>query len=148
MDRIFHRRFTVGAKSGIALFSLLALYFFWTKTAVIGLLLLIVVVGMIERVIHTTYTFRRVKPIDRDEEHEFLVIDKGRLSTNVNIPVNEIVKVSTIRTVLGLGHYLLLEYGAGNMTGVEPENEEAFLNELKKRQAIGDMAVKKEDDET
>ena len=107
-----------------------------------------VVVGMIERVIHTTYTFRRVKPIDRDEEHEFLVIDKGRLSTNVNIPVNEIVKVSTIRTALGLGHYLLLEYGAGNMTGVEPENEEAFLNELKKRQAIGDMAVKKEDDET
>ena len=64
MDRTFHRRFTVGAKSGIALFSLLALYFFWTKTAVIGLLLLIVVVGMIERVIHTTYTFRRVKPID------------------------------------------------------------------------------------
>ena len=80
MDRTFHQRFTLAAKSGITIFTLLTAWFFWQKQAAVGLLLMIVVIGMIERVIHTTYTFRRTQPIDRDEEHEFLIIDKGRFS--------------------------------------------------------------------
>ena len=133
MDRRFHQRFTVASKSGIALFVLLAFYFFWAKKAIVGLFLIIIVVGMIERVIHTSYIFRRVKPIDRDEEHEFLIIDKGRFSFNKNIPVEEITKVTPMKSNFGLSHYLLLEYGAGNLTTVMPENEQAFIEELKRR---------------
>ena len=108
MDRRFHQRFTVAAKSGIALFVLLAFYFFWAKKAIVGLFLIIIVVGMIERVIHTSYIFRRVKPIDR-------------------------IKVTPMKSNFGLSHYLLLEYGAGNLTTVMPENEQAFIEELKRR---------------
>jgi hypothetical protein len=134
MDRLFHQRFTIAAKSGITVFTLLAGYFFWEKKAAIGLLLMIIIVGMIERVIHTTYVFRRLKPIDRDEECEFLVIDKGRFSHHVNIPVAEIKQTTRMKTNFGLSHFLLIEYGPGNMASVLPENEETFLEELRKRQ--------------
>lgn len=115
------------------MFSLLAFYFFWTMKAVIGLLLVVVIVGMIDRVMHTTYTFRRVKPIDREGEFEFLIISKGRFSRNENIPVAEITAVRRMRTVLRTGRYLLITYGPGNVTGVQPDDEEAFVRELEER---------------
>lgn len=133
LDRTFHRRFTIAAKSGIIVFSLLAFYFFWTMKAVIGLLLVIIIVGMIDRVMHTTYTFRRVEPIDREGEFEFLIISKGHFSRNENIPLDEITKVARMRTALRTSRYLLITYGPGNVTGVQPDDEEAFVRELEKR---------------
>ena len=132
MDRTFHQRFTSSAKWGIALCSLLTLHFFWVQKAVVGLLLVIVIVGMIDRVLHTVYIFRRVKPIDREEEHEFLVIDKGRFAANVNIPLEEITEVTERKTRYG-GRYLLIVYGPGNMVSVQPDNDKLFLEELNKR---------------
>lgn len=55
-DRTFHKRFSVPAKCGVAVFALLTGYFFWVKVAIIGILLAIVIVGMIERILNTTYT--------------------------------------------------------------------------------------------
>lgn len=75
-DRTFHKRFTLTARVGVVLFALLAGYFFWVKMA-IGIFLAIVIVGMIERILNTTYTLKRVKPIDRDDEMEYLVISEG-----------------------------------------------------------------------
>lgn len=85
-DRTFHKRITLPVRLGMGLFTVLAVYFFWVKTAILGILVAIVIVGMIERILHTTYTIRRVKPIDRDEEMDFLIIDEGRFSTNRNVP--------------------------------------------------------------
>ncbi|OYP57248.1 PH domain-containing protein [Segatella bryantii] len=133
MDRLFHQRFTIAAKSGITVFVLLAFWFFWQKQALVGLFLMIIVVGMIERVLHTTYTFKRVKPIDRDEETEFLIVDKGRFSRNVNIPVPEIKKVCILPTAFRLSHFILIEYGEGNVASFQPEDDQAFLAELQKR---------------
>ncbi len=134
MDRTFHQRFTLAAKCGISVFILLAAWFFWNRQAILGILVAIIVIGMIEKVIHTHYIFRRVKPIDLDEEKEFLIIDKGRFSPNKNIPVELIKKVTTMKTAFGMGHYLLIEYGNGNLASVLPEDDESFLRELKKRQ--------------
>ena len=53
-DRTFHKRFSVPAKCGVAVFALLTGYFFWVKVAIIGILLAIVIVGMIERILNTT----------------------------------------------------------------------------------------------
>lgn len=131
MDRTFHQRFTLAAKSGITIFTLLAFWFFWQKQAAVGLLVMIIVVGMVERVLHTEYIFRKVKPVDRDEEHWFLIINRGRFARNINIPVEEIKSVKLMRTPLRMGHYLLITYGAGNVYGVQPADEEAFLKELK-----------------
>ena len=63
-DRTFHKRFTLTARIGVAVFAILALYFFWVKLAIIGIFVAIIIVGMIERILNTTYTFKMVKPID------------------------------------------------------------------------------------
>ena len=133
-DRTFHKRFTVPAKCGIALFTLLAAYFFWVKVAIIGILLAIVIVGMMERILHTTYTFKRVKPIDRDEEMDFIVIDEGRFSGQKTIPVCDIVRVDSMKVCLGLDHALVIEFGHGHLVSLQPDNEEGFKKEIKKRQ--------------
>jgi hypothetical protein len=134
MDRTFHHRFTVGAICGIALFSILMFYFFWEKHALIGTLLMILVLCMIERVIHTTYTFHKVGSGTPGREQEILVINKGRFSMNKSIPLGELHEVTRMKTAFGLNHYLLLVYGARKrMEAVMPDEEEGFLSELKKR---------------
>ena len=125
--RVFHQRFTLAAKCGIALCVLLMFYFFWIKTAIISLLLLIVGVGMIERVLHTTYT------IGLADDQYFLLVDKGRFSFQTLVPVNEISRVIPMRRLFGLSRYLLVEYGENRLLSVEPQEEEEFIAEIKKR---------------
>ena len=132
-DRTFHKRITLPVRLGMGLFTALAVYFFWVKAAILGILVAIVIVGMIERILHTTYTIRRVKPIDRDEEMDFLIIDEGRFSTNRNVPLCDVVRVESIRCFFGLDHCLLIEYGAGNMVTVQPDNEEGMKRAIAER---------------
>ena len=126
--RVFHQRFTLTAKCGIALCVLLMIYFFWIKTAIISLLLLIVAVGMIERVLHTTYV------IGQTDEGYFLLVDKGRFSFPTLLPVADIRRIVPINRLFGLSRYLLVEYGENRMLSVEPEDESEFIAEIKKRQ--------------
>ena len=132
-DRTFHKRFTFSAKCGIGIFALLAGYFFWVKVVIIGILLAIVIVGMIERILNTTYTFRRVKPIDRDEEMDFIVIEEGRFSSKKTIPVCDIISVEPMKVCLGLDHALVIEFGAKHLVSVQPDNEEGFRKEIERR---------------
>ena len=133
-DRTFHKRFGTTARIGVVVFALLAGYFFWVKTAIIGIFLAIIIVGMIERILNTTYTFKKVKPIDRDDEMEYLIINEGRFSTNKNVPVCDIVSVRTVKTFFGLDRCVVIEYGNKNIVAVQPDNAEAFEKEIKKRQ--------------
>ncbi len=133
-DRTFHKRFTSTARIGVVLFAILAGYFFWIKMAIVGILLAIVIVGMIERILNTTYTFRKVKPIDRGDEMEFLIINEGRFTSNKNVPVCDILSVGTAKTFMGLDHCTVIEFGHHNIVAVQPDNEEAFRKEIKKRQ--------------
>ena len=136
MDRTFHHRFTVGAVCGIALFTILMFYFFWERHALVGTLLMILVLCMIERVIHTTYTFHKTSPGIPGKEQETLVINKGRFSINKSIPLDKVCEVTRMKTAFGLNHYLLLVYGnEKRMEAVMPMKEENFLFELKKRRA-------------
>ena len=133
-NRTFHKRFTMSARIGIIVFALLAGYFFWVKMAIIGILLAIVIVGMIERILNTTYTFKKVKPIDRDDEMEYLIVNEGRFSQNKNVPVCDIISVKTVKIFMGLDRCLVIEYGHHHIVAVQPDNEEAFEKEIKKRQ--------------
>ena len=133
-DRTFHKRFNTTARVGVVVFALLAGYFFWVKMAIIGIFVAIIIVGMIERILNTTYTFKKVKPIDRDDEMEYLIINEGRFSSSRNVPVCDITSVHTAKTFLGLDHCLVIEYGLHNMVTVQPDNEEAFEKEISKRQ--------------
>lgn len=132
MERTFHQQFTMANKCGITVFSLLAFYLLWQKAALTGLFVAVIVVlmieRMIERMIHTTYTFTV------SERSEVLRIDRGRFSRPTVIAVNEIVRCTLMKTAFGLSHYLLIEYGERRMVSVTPDNSEAFIAELKKRQ--------------
>lgn len=132
-DRTFHKRFTLPAKCGVAVFALLAGYFFWVKVAIIGILIAIIIVGMIERILNTTYTFKRVKPIDRDEEMDFIVIDEGRFSSKKTIPVCDIVSVTPMKVFFGLDHALVIEFGAKHFASLQPDNEDGFCKEVERR---------------
>ncbi len=129
-ERTFHKRFTLPARIGVVVFALLAGYFFWMKVAVVGILVAIVIVGMIERILHTTYTFRRVKPIDRDEEMDYLIISEGRFSANRNVPLCDVTDVRSARTFFGLDECVVIEYGCKNIVAVQPDNVVAFRKEM------------------
>ena len=130
MDRTFHQRISPASACGILAFALLALYMFWTKNALVGCLLAAVVVLMIERVVHTTYVFRR-----NDGEEEMLYIDNGRFSKTRQIRVNDIVSCRKMSTGFGLSQYVLLQCGHKRLVSVQPDNADAFIEEIRKRQA-------------
>ena len=57
MNRIFHYRVTAIDVSAIVLMALLSFYFFWMQRVVVALPVAAVWVLMVERVLHTTYSF-------------------------------------------------------------------------------------------
>jgi|WetSurMetagenome_2_1015567.scaffolds.fasta_scaffold07759_3 hypothetical protein len=135
MDRLFHQRFTLASKCGITILTLLAGYLLWMRSAanaLLGFVVVIILVVIIERVIHTVYIFTSAGN---------LVIDHGRFARKITIPVNEIIKSTVVNTPMGLSHYILLEYGAEHFVSVQPENNEAFIEELRERQAKIDNSL-------
>ena len=128
MDRTFHQRLSPATACGILAFGLLALYLFWVKSALMGCILAAVVVLMIERVVHTNYVFRR------DEDEEMLYIDNGLFSKTRRIRVNDIVQCRKMTTGFGLSQYVLLQCGHKRLVSVQPDNADAFIAEVRKRQ--------------
>lgn len=124
MNRIFHHRFTLPAKCSIALFALLAFWLFWQRMPVVALAVIVVVLMMMERVLHGSYTLTA----DR------LLIDRGRFARRREIRLCDIVRCTPMTGIFGLSHYLLIEYGAGRLTTVQLSEEAVFIRELKKRQ--------------
>lgn len=124
MNRIFHHRFTLPAKCSIALFALLAFWLFWQRMPVVAFAVVVVVLMMMERVLHGSYTLTA----DR------LLIDRGRFARRREIRLCDIVRCTSMTGIFGLSHYLLIEYGAGRLTTVQLSEEAVFIRELKKRQ--------------
>lgn len=123
MDRTFHHRVTIGAVSGIILLLVLAVYAFWVKSVILGLLLALALVLVIERSLHTEYIFRDDK----------LIIYNGRLSRSRSIPLASIQSCRPMASVFGLVRYLLISYGNGSIVSVQPDNEVAFIDFLRKK---------------
>lgn len=120
MDRTFQHRFTPGAKCALILFSALALYFFWTKTIVPAVFLVLVVIALTERVLHSGYV------LTRDE----LIIIRGRFLRRKTILLSTITSCRPMTNTFGWVHYLLLEYGDQRLIALEPVNEREFLKYL------------------
>ena len=124
MDRTFHHRFTLGAACGIVLFLLLAVYFFWVKSPVAGVIMALALIVVAERSLHKEYVFRGDK----------LIIDNGRLAKTKVIEISQITSCRPMANVFGLVRYLLITYGAdGKIEAVQPDNERAFIECLNKR---------------
>jgi hypothetical protein len=127
MDKIYHQRFTLAAKSFITVVTLLAVYLFWFKSIahiIVGVMVVLMLVSIIESVIHTTYK------ITSDDK---LIIERGRLFKKRILPIGDIVKISRRETKFKLSHYILIEYGADKCVSLQPEDEDALMEEIKKR---------------
>ncbi len=123
MTRSFHHRTTVGAVCGILLFLLLALYAFWIKNAVVGLVMAFLLIVLVERTLHSEYIISDGK----------LIINNGKLARAKTINIQEIHDCKPMTSVFGLVRYLLLTYGASDrMISVQPQNEAAFITTLQK----------------
>lgn len=123
MTRSFHHRTTVGAVCGILLFLLLALYAFWIKNAVVGLIMAFLLIVLVERTLHSEYIISDGK----------LIINNGKLAHAKTINIQEIHDCKPMTSVFGLVRYLLLTYGASDcMISVQPQNEAAFITTLQK----------------
>ena len=125
--RTFQHRVTAVGMTVPIVTAVLALFFLWHRTPIhiiIGLGLVLVVVILMERLLHTRYE------LDGDA----LIIRKGRFDKVERIDVKEITRITRIRRQWLCLDYLLISYGAGHETAVQPQNEEAFLKEIKRRQ--------------
>ncbi len=123
MTRSFHHRTTLGAVCGIVLFLLLAVYAFWIKNVIVGLLMAFLLVILTERTLHSQYVISDGK----------LIIDNGKLSKTKVIMISQINSCRPMTSVFGLVRYLLITYGANDaMVSVQPVNETAFVAALKK----------------
>ena len=117
----------MAAKSFITVVTLLAVYLFWFKSIahiIVGVMVVLMLVSIIESVIHTTYT------ITSDDK---LIIERGRLFKKRILPIGDIVKISRRETKFKLSHYILIEYGADKCVSLQPEDEDALMEEIKKR---------------
>lgn len=121
MNRTFQHRFTLGAKSGIVVLTVLALYLFWTKSAVAALVVVVALVAVIERVLHSCYVVRE----------DALIIHRGRFLKDIHVPLDSICSIRPMTTTWRLVHYLLIEYANGQLASVEPQQEQAFVDCLK-----------------
>ena len=130
MNRTFHYRVSLLNYVAIVVVAAAALCMFWHRSAagaVAGLALMMAVVLMVERIVHTAYVFTA---------DGMLVISKGRFSRRVAIRITDIVSVERVRAgVLGV-RYVLLRYGAGREVSVQPAGEEAFVGEITRRQEL------------
>ena len=117
----------MAAKSFITVITLLAVYLFWFKSIahiIVGVMVVLMLVSIIESVIHTTYK------ITSDDK---LIIERGRLFKKRILPIGDIVKISRRETKFKLSHYILIEYGADKCVSLQPEDEDALMEEIKKR---------------
>ncbi len=128
LQRSFHRRLTWEAMACILLLAACALYFLLQRSpsyAVIALVLVCIDVVMIERAIHTTYSFTA---------EGNLVVSRGRFSRDVVFPVSDITRVERHRPLLWGSGFLLITYGANHYISVQPDQENSFLDEIKRQQ--------------
>ena len=114
---------------GIVLFLLLAVYAFWIKNVILGLLMAFLLIVLTERTLHSEYVISDGK----------LIIDNGKLSRNKIIEIGQINSCRPMTSVFGLVRYLLITYGSDNvMVSVQPANEIAFVATLKKEKEACD----------
>ena len=127
MNRTFHRRVTPQGCVMAALPAVMSFWCFWMRTGlmpVAGLALLVLATIATERLIHTTYTFTA---------DGTLVISNGHLSKAERISTASITGTRNAGGTLLVARHLIIEYGAGHITSVQPDNETAFLAELHRR---------------
>lgn len=126
-DRIFHHRISWASYVGMVVLAVCALSFLWHRerpaSIVVGLLLAMNTVMLVERMLHTSYTF----------ENGLLRISRGRFARERVIDIDHIKEATIVRKPLGVQRYVLLRLKDGREIGLQPADEQAFMEEMEKR---------------
>ena len=133
MDRTFHRRVSVLGIAAVVMLGVVALTCLLHRTGwavIVGVAVAAVAMTGIERMVHTTYVLRT-----DGSGHELLVIDRGRLASVMQLRLCDITVVETVSGGFLRDSHVRIEYGVGRMMALCPDNPEAFIAELKRRQA-------------
>lgn len=125
MNRIFHARVPWYTPFFLFLLTGITVWSFWERQGVLTAIALLMMVFLIERTIHTTYT------VTSDRR---LIIHRGRFSKDITIPLADIRSIEHIRSArigsVCLKRYLLVHYGDGQCLSLIPSNEEELANLL------------------
>lgn len=127
MNRTFHHKLSIQAVATVVLLAVCALWCFLVRTGLspfAGLACMMLGAIAVDRMIHTEYVIT-----DSDQ----LVISRGRLCKPTAIEIGDIVAVRHVRGMLFVAPHVIVEYGAGRITSVQPAEPDAFIKEIKKR---------------
>lgn len=128
MNRIFHARITWYQYLFLILTGSLAFWLLWDKAILMALLCMLLLIILIERFIHTTYT---VTP------QEELVISHGRFSRNRRIHLADIQSVEKQYVMKAGSFYLtsfvLIAYKENKYVSVLPVKEKEFIELLRSK---------------
>lgn len=130
MNRIFHHRISWAAYAAIVVLALCALFFLWHRerpaSIVVGLLLAMNTVLLVERMLHTRYEF----------QGGLLRISRGRFARERVIDIEHIKEATIVRKPFGVQRYVLLRLKDGREIGLQPADEQGFINEIEKRKSV------------
>ncbi|MBQ6037388.1 MAG: PH domain-containing protein [Bacteroidaceae bacterium] len=121
MNRIFHERITWAQVVFILIGAAVVFWAFWIKQVLLGVVFLLMLIVMIERAIHTTYT------LTTDGR---LLVYYGRFTKGKEILVSDIKKVEKFKN--WLTHGVVVHYGDGRFVPLQPVNEEELIASLQK----------------
>ena len=121
MNRIFHERITWSQVVFILIGAAVVFWAFWIKQVLLGVVFLLMLIVMIERAIHTTYT------LTTDGR---LLVYYGRFTKGKEILVSDIKKVEKFKN--WLTHGVVVHYGDGRFVPLQPVNEDELIASLQK----------------
>lgn len=128
MNRIFHIRITWYQYLYLILLGGLSFFLLWDKSIILAAICMLMLVFLIERFIHTTYT------ITTDGK---LILSIGRFSKAKIIWLKDIISVERRNSVKIMGfsvlRYVMIKYGADRYVSVLPLKEQEFIDLLKVR---------------
>lgn len=124
--RTYRARLQAGNWILIILISALTIYLIWEGNGLLIAASLVFLLIIIERSVHTEYKISQTE----------LIIDNGKLSKTINIPISNIKRIERIRK-FRIGHkaiisYLIIVYGDEKTVSVIPQHEEDFIYQIMK----------------
>lgn len=128
MNRVFQAKINIGNYILLIILLLVAIHSMWCVNGILLCLSLLLLVVIIERMIHTTYT------ITTDG---MLIINNGRFSRRKEVPLSDINSIERIRGMrIGgktISTSLLITCKNGKIFQVSPRNEDDFVKCVQKR---------------
>lgn len=128
MNRVFQAKINIGNYILLILLLLVAIHSMWCVNGILLCLSLLLLVVIIERMIHTTYTITT---------NGMLIINNGRFSRRKEVPLSDINSIERIKGMrIGgktISTSLLITCKNGKIFQVSPRNEDDFVKCVQKR---------------